>query len=269
MSSVSTVEVEDLSGYLRFVSTIRGQRGNELWFRGCRSTKHQLLPSLYRKKAGATGGGLDEVERGLSARFKERSIPYLSPGRSLDRPWELAFFMQHYGVPTRLLDWSESPLIGLYFALMPANGVARKRDSDCVVWLFDPVAWNRHALSHITYKGGVLDTDSVELRSYEPGSGDQVADSKPLAIYGAHNSSRIVAQRGVFTVFGGARLPLEKLAKNLPQDSPVLWRMLLKKPVRGSVCKELLSLGVTESTVFPGLEGLAVETKRIFGYGGQ
>ena len=59
------------------------------------------------------------LEKLLLARFQQRSIPFHS--RSLADSWEWLFFMQHYGVPTRLLDWSESPLMALFFAVTLAR----------------------------------------------------------------------------------------------------------------------------------------------------
>ena len=70
------------------------------------------------------------------------------------------FFMQHYGVPTRLLDWTENPFVAIYFALVSMEDI---KNVDAAIWMCDPVAWNRAALEHISFNGAVLDQSSPIL----------------------------------------------------------------------------------------------------------
>src|SRR5436305_10934410 len=78
-----------------------------LWFRGVKSEKFNLIPGAYFLK------NVDELT--LALYFKDVTPPLLTH-QPLDE-WEWYYAMQHYGLPTRLLDWSESPLSALYFAL--------------------------------------------------------------------------------------------------------------------------------------------------------
>jgi len=90
-----------------------------VWFRGHRDATWKLEPNLARKDALAD-------ERALRAQFRRDAIPLLSkaqiPG-TLETDWDWMFLMQHYGVPTRLLDWSESPLTALWFAVQDENSM--------------------------------------------------------------------------------------------------------------------------------------------------
>ena len=96
------------------------QTNSELaWYRGCGDSSYKLFPTLYRHPAKKTLADLGELEKQLMTRFRQRSLPFQS--RTFSTDWDLIFFMQHYGVPTRLLDWTENPFIGLYFALMSAK----------------------------------------------------------------------------------------------------------------------------------------------------
>ena len=107
-----------LPEYLSLIESRQSRASQSLWYRGCGSATHTLLPSLYRHGKSKTPEAFADLEKQLMTRFRQRSIPYHN--RSLADDWDALFFMQHYGVPTRLLDWTENPLIALHFALMDA-----------------------------------------------------------------------------------------------------------------------------------------------------
>ncbi len=269
MPSIREEKPKSLPEFLALVENLQTNIEESLWYRGSGKKSHQLLPSLYRHKKAKTSDQRDELERKLMARFRQRSLPYLT--RSLTGEWDTLFFMQHYGIPTRLLDWSESPLIALHFALIGAphkkmaNGDLRFKE-DASVWILDPVKWNRHALSHQSYTGGALTPGDEALKGYTPTHTFSGMNNHPVALYGAHNSPRIVAQQGVFTIFGQDAIPMEILYEknNFPENSLIL--VTIEHPFIATMRKSLLSHGTTESVVYPDLEGLALEIKRSFGF---
>lgn len=269
MPKVREKKVRSLPEFLEFIEHSLSHDSQSLWYRGCGSSTHQLLPSLYRHQRLKTANDLATLEHQLMTRFRQRSIPYHS--RSLADDWDTLFFMQHYGVPTRLLDWTENPLIALHFALMgatkrPAQSGRLTFTSNAAVWLLDPTAWNRHALSHVSFDGGVLTPDDDALKAYRPTPKFAGMHNQPVAIYGAHNSARIVAQQGVFTIFGRDAKPMEQVFQTSAYPAGCLVKVVLGKHVIGTLRKSLLGHGVTESVVFPDLEGLAREIKRVFGF---
>lgn len=109
MAAVREKKVRSLPEYLELVEEAQGDPSQSLWYRGCGTATYKLLPSLYRHERLKTPEELSDLERRLMTRFRQRSIPYHN--RSLADDWDALFFMQHYGVPTRLLDWTENPLI--------------------------------------------------------------------------------------------------------------------------------------------------------------
>jgi hypothetical protein len=254
--------------FLKLVEALQRKAGYSLWYRGCGRETDKLLPSLYRHPLLKQASEFVDLERQLMTRFRQRSIPYHA--RELRDELETLFFMQHYGVPTRLLDWTENPLIALHFALMSAPCRARTRGARrykeaAAVWILDPHLWNRSALSHITYKGGPLAQGDEALNGYSPSTTGSIG-KYPVALYGAHNSARIVAQQGVFTIFGGERAPMEKLIGHSPFNGRELIKVSILAVRIAQMRKSLLNHGMTESVVFPDLEGLARETKRHFGF---
>ena len=76
------------------------------------------------------------LEQEMMARFAERARPFHDL-RSLSQ-WDQLFLMQHYRVPTRLLDWSENPLVALYFALQSADQTTGHLADDAAVWVLRP-----------------------------------------------------------------------------------------------------------------------------------
>lgn len=274
MATLLTRTVDSFSAYVRLVDGMQSRAGNSLWFRGCGGGRQQLVPSLYRHRTKRKKVEIEELERRLMTRFVQRSIPFVT--RSLQEHWEALFFMQHHGVPTRLLDWTENPFIAFYFAVTSGRFSVHRGGGNghpslrfpmaATIWILDPVAWTNHALREQSYTGGVLAPGDDALNRYKPGVKFDDMHMHPVALYGAYNSARIVAQRGVFTIFGQSTASMEKIygKGGFPRGSLV--RVILPKDCLPSMRESILRYGVTESVVFPDLEGLAREMKREFGF---
>ena len=267
MQRIVQHRLQSLTNYMEIVQELQRGLNRPLWFREITNSAHSLIPSFYRHPRIRTTPELNKLEHELLTRFRQRSIPYRT--RDLSDDWEALFFMQHYGVPTRLLDWTENPLTALHFALMHAsarNLGTSANLTESVIWVLDPTSWNRAALSDVSYNGGPLSTTDENIKSYAP----RVISMKlhPVALYGAHNSPRIVAQRGVFTIFGTGQAPMEELVRTAVFPQPVLTKLIVAPSRIRHIRKSLLNQGITEAVVFPDLEGLAQETKRHFGFEG-
>jgi hypothetical protein len=235
------------------------------WYRGIGDAKYKLVPSLFRHPNIATLKPL-ELEQQLLVRFRQRSIPYLT--HRLEDEWELLFLMQHHGVPTRLLDWTENPYIALYFALVTCRPDALGIYPDCCVWSLDPIAWNRAVLDHLSFQDGVLVSSDERINGHKPGIKESLLNKKPVAMYGSYNSPRIVAQRGAFTIFGSDLSPMEavKSASSPTITDQVLGQMTIPGAHVPQLRRSLTSIGYTDSVIFPDLDGLAREMKRGYGF---
>jgi hypothetical protein len=248
----------------------RQQARGPLWFRGAGKATYKLLPTLYRHRSHHTVDALELLERNLMMRFQQRSIPFMT--RALADNWDSLFFMQHYGIPTRLLDWTENPFIGLYFAIMssPFSGklvggnAELSFSSDAAVWILDPVAWNKHALRLQRFDRGILMPSDEALQSYKPLTRFPDMNVHPVAIYGAHNSPRIVAQRGSFMIFGQSTQGMEDAYVQETFPASCLQKVILTRDVLPAMRTSVLKNGITESVVFPDLDGLSREIKRDF-----
>ena len=269
MATLAVLKPNDVPDFLQKIEVLQKKVSGPLWFRGASRQSHALVPSLYRHPSENSPTRLIELERNILTRFRQRSIPYHT--RDLVDDWDAMFFMQHYGVPTRLLDWTENPLTALHFALMTAKR-ERQRDGTirfpgpACVWILDPSAWNTAALARLSYQGGPLVPGDQGLKGYLAQTGASLSPL-PVAMFGAHNSPRIVAQQGVFTIFGEDRRPMDELVKRdvIPPEALTIASFSASKipAVRGA----LLRHGITESTIYPDLEGLAREINRQFDFG--
>jgi hypothetical protein len=170
--------------------------------------------------------------------------------------------MQHYRVPTRLLDWSYSPLIALHFALSGAKTDSNDPNSACAVWTLHPEAWNGAALSHQTAPAKIYTTDSDEVKPYKAGVAFKTQTADAIAIEGIHNSPRIVAQQGAFTIFGPTTVAMEKQFSSTAYPAESLGVISIKSANIPKINKELIDAGILETTIYPDLEGLASRLKR-------
>lgn len=232
-----------------------------IWFRGSDDVTHELLPGAYWRKE------CDEFN--IAATFKA-----LSPTLLHDTPandWEWYYVMQHYGVPTRLIDWTETPLQALHFALIKSS-----TENPCV-WILDPVALNHTTqgfdniyvpkafeiyqhidawLPHRCWKDAPVENFSDHFFS---------SNALPIAIYPSRNNPRLFAQRGTFTVHGTECIPLDKLNISNKTGDSRLVRLEIDKESKQSILEDLWSLGITMTTTFPEPTSVAVDVKRMYG----
>lgn len=255
--------VKTLAAYAELVSA-KASGPDRVWFRGTSSADaYPLSPSLYRRKSDGSDDFYARHEASLIETFRHRSPPFMTtplPPEDDQGNLHTLFIMQHYGIPTRLLDWSENPFVALYFALVKWRKSLPSADAG--VWLLDPRKLNRSSLQGTTSDSDIiLPPSHPNLRGYQPG---QIARKKPVAMYGVHNSKRIVAQRGVFVLFGSDPDPMDQ--QEPTGDDKVLDKIIIDKDCAGEIFSALFNMGFTDSVVFPDLDGLAKEVSYQHGY---
>lgn len=253
---VETKSIESLQDFIKVTTKAPGN-----WYRGHDDSVFQLRPSLFRHPKRSTPKEIFELEKNLLSRFKQRSIPYLQHHNGDD--FDHLFIMQHFGVPTRLLDWTENPFVGPFFALH----TSLKKDCDAAVYILEPVKWNQALLGSTTADVRVFDTrDDILLKGYTIGPKDLWGQKNPISIFGNYNSPRIVAQKGTFVIFGVEMKSMEEIVDSDATMKPILRKYLIPKDKKVSVFESLLGIGIADTFVYPDLEGLGREIKRTFGY---
>lgn len=215
-----------------------------MFFRGHSSSSYVLEPGLFRNRNGVSYTPYNESN--FYYEFRARAGNLLKPHFN---SWEILFTMQHFRLPTRLLDWSETFSVALYFALEGAQG-------DIDIWMFDP-----YELNQLT-RGidEVLDVEADLKASYfdyfvertvTPDWGDLIA------IYPRRHNERLSSQSGMFTLHN-ERTRLDDLSLTR------LYRFTLEQKCLDDARNFLYLAGVNDFSLFPDLEGLGTLLKKRF-----
>src|ERR1043165_6255648 len=171
------------------------------WFRGHGSETWKLLPSLARSKQFDTVlyryRSEGAREQGVYHRFMHEAGTLLTSSDS----WQIAFAMQHHGIPTRLLDWTTTFAVALYFAIRDAT-------SDAVIWILNPYALNeqlsnRNFIFELSDLPG--DYNNMLIHPAITGLPPAVAFDLP------RTHPRVFNQRGGFTLHSELQRPLEDI----------------------------------------------------------
>lgn len=233
------------------------------WFRGePADIPAPLTPMVFRtprreyndQSTNLIGHHYDE--NNLLQSFRRRahlmSLPIVPPRDETDC-W--LFLARHVGLPTRLLDWTESALIGLYFAIL---------EKDPVVWMLNP-----HALNQ---KSATDALPNVFPLTWFPGEGEsnigyrnvqaawrlgQGALELPVAIEPTNIHPRMNAQHSYFTVHGSSRKPLCEQV-----GGSCLRKYTVQFSDRDKAMRDLRRLGIAHSTIMPDAEALTSELRR-------
>jgi hypothetical protein len=240
------------SNWAEFILTVQqhlhtlASRGcSDPFFRGHSDSSWKLLPGLARVPRVPR---LDILENRLYGKFwylGGHLLPFNLP------TWDVLFLMQHHGLPTRLLDWSESFAVALYFATREA-----KEGKEAAVWVIDP--YNLNQLSNNISQ--IEELNAAFSEGYDKIFADGVppyAGFPPsiLAVYNRRLSSRMQWQRAVFTIHRELEKPLEELYPTCTK------KFVIPTDALGDARNFLLLSGINEFSAFPDLDGLARHIK--------
>jgi hypothetical protein len=234
------------------------------WFRGVRSIEYDLIPGLYWLFKPKKRKQVINVAEDIREEFRRRGEYLLSGSHQELEDGELYMLMQHYAVPTRLLDWTEGALIALYFAIRESAFVNDKNSkplSPCV-WILNPSWLNDRSIRsplpvYLTESAmGKYPKTDRKARKYLC---EKRLPSLPVAVYPQHLDPKVRTQRSVFTLHGKVKNAFKELCRSDPAAQ--VCRLRIRPEAIADIAKELRLMGITESTIFPDLKGLANEIR--------
>jgi hypothetical protein len=214
-----------------------------LFFRGQNKMSWLLKPGLGRM--GLSFAEIKDKEQRLFYDFRNFSGSLLPENQN---PWQTIFWMQHYGLPTRLLDWTASFGAALYFAVKGAN-------EDAAVWILDPCALNEKF-----YKGKYNLYNSDDLPSnynYQ----DVFIDEKlkfpasVIALAPERYHPRLFHQGAYFTLHRDLEKGLEEICPS------ALWKIEIPFRLFPEAKTFLELAGINEFLLFQDLDGLSRHLK--------
>jgi hypothetical protein len=235
----SEIKITDLGRIIEVANpTTLGFNFDQAFWRGHGVAEWLLRPHVFRR---------DFNERALMGYFQMRA-----PTRSHARTPEphdyfgWLFLAQHYGLPTRLLDWTENPLVALYFAVEGEG----ERDKDGCIWALWPCKLNDdHDL--VAIRG----SKAIELARAAFVEGTK-CDDVIVAIDGREIDLRMLVQIGRFTLH-----TYPTAIEHLPGSAAWLRKYIVPKERKQRLRDQLAVMGIGRSNLFPDLPNLAAELR--------
>ena len=242
--------VSTIAELLSVIRELYRYNSARLWFRGVADEEWGLLPSIQRTE--------DRInkERYITNDFyiQSRQIMEHAPEKHNYSAW--MSIMQHYGLPTRLLDWSNSPLVAAFFA---TEQFSKHPNANACIWVLAPRLLNKEeGFGNCIYP---VDADTVQnmlLPAFkERGHVDELAD-KIIACHSIENNLRMYSQQAAFTIHNTLRR-LEEI--DLPN---LLFKIIIPNEARAKILYDLEIFGITEGFIYPDPDHISKDIKRIY-----
>jgi predicted enzyme related to lactoylglutathione lyase len=276
----------DFTKLIDVIETRREREQHHFFYRGQVNKVWGLAPSLFRE-LGEKKGDFQrcfEIEKDAKKEFESQAYMYLDPSvLPNSHEWlEWWALMQHYGAPTRLLDWTASPYVAAYFAIESGE------DTDGLIWVLNDWALGDRMREHYpadwvqwdhsprpTNNWSAVANSFVLKRFFDETAAPQLFFFQPN-----RRSPRIAAQQGWLSaplnLFANYETTIAALYENHRNDpkNHVEWdiktreywkywncRIVIPKEVKREFLRRLQMMNITASNLFPGVDGLGKSVK--------
>jgi FRG domain len=244
-----------------------GHRRSSFVFRGMSNAAWPLMTSLER-----LGTPPQRVEQAALRAFGR----YAPVGTvSLESEWDRLAVAQHNGLPTRVLDWTASPLVTAHFATVEKEYSRGPKAADGVIWCVDAdkvrdnllpqgMRNDLYAAQAYVYNVPLLDSLYPKLTIFDDPdrySGDLMIFFEPPSI-----DARIQNQFGILSAMNGLAKSHDAYLRKCSQADPKLVRrIIIEQDAKAEIRDMLDQNNITERMLFPGLPGLCDWLRRYYG----
>jgi hypothetical protein len=236
--------------------------GKQWLFRGIGNSRWEFETSLERavKNFGIDTAkyNLLDLEGGLIRRFKRQCHHYLQHLPANENTLEWLALMQHYGAPTRLLDWTHSLFVGLFFAVENSS-------TECAVWALnhDWATETTKAVLSVAARNALENDRNREIDT----TFNLVFRSLPaipfvLPIKPFRFNDRLVMQQGTFVCPGDVARSFEEnleatLSRGDSKGKLIKLVIMDNAELRKEIIRNLNRMNMNAATLYPGLAGFA------------
>lgn len=231
------IYVEKLSDFMTFVEDLPKEFTLS---RGQSNINDSLLPGALRLDSNKHLKYTRQSVAYFLNEFKVNSHNYMDNPWNIKNDYEWMIYAQHYGIPTRLLDFTYSHIIALMFSV--ENAFKEKEEIDGVVWFLDPLKLNNRNC----FRSQMIALSENVNVSLDDCDG-------PVAVQGRKLNERVNAQNGVFVYFQDRSEPLEKRITN----QEILRKVVIRGGCKKDILVSLYSMGIGMTQIYPELSSVA------------
>lgn len=233
---IDEVTIRKLSEYTSFVEELP----KEFSLSRGQSRDYPLLPSALRKDKDTGSRKFPKrAIRNFLTQFKINSYQYMNAPWDIKNDVEWMLYAQHFGLPTKLMDFTTSHITSLLFAVEKA--FQTDTESDAVVYFLNPSALNQKNMqqSQIVNISG---SDNINAEGYDGA----------IAVQGRKVNTRVNAQKGVFVLFQDDDQPLEEST-----EDDVLKKIVINGDSTKDILSSLFSMGISFTHIYPELSSVS------------
>lgn len=271
-SSDSQDPWDELVNFLAFAYLY--SNNDDRWiFRGIRDANY-LLESTLERELNKRKESVDIItaEKYLLAQFKRAANHFIEASMVPQNGdiIEWLALMQHYGAPTRLIDFTRSPYIACFFALEEDNC-----NSKCAIWAINENWIKENSLSRIEDENVISkeDLNSAYIANKKNFKKIFYNDSMSviLPVVPLKSNQRLLVQQGLFlcssaALKGSFKNNMLSYKKNAEDMQENVYKIIIDNRIRTEVLYELNFMNINRASLFPGLEGFAKSLKHEISY---
>lgn len=238
--------INSIDDLMLLIQMLLKDKNERLWYRGQSDASWDLVPSVLRKD-------FSNVESFITNDFyiKVRQILPNSPQKENYSAW--LSMMQHYWLPTRLLDWSMSPLIALFFAVENKQ----EKDVDSCLWCLYPRSLNdKLGFGPFILPSDAYTVQQMLVRAFKDKEKIEAQfEDKIVACCSVQNDLRMYSQQSAFTVHNTDRKLVDIC------DDEMLCKFIIPSYARSKFLHALDIFGIHQGFIYPDMEHIAKDIR--------